>query len=71
MGPDEDTAWARMYHYYAYRQGDFLAHYHQRSNVETVFAMMKAKFGDDVRGKSLTAQCNEVLCKVIAHNSAC
>jgi transposase len=66
--PDEGTAWARMYHYFAYRQAEFLTHYHQRSNVETVFGMTKAKCGDDLRGKSFTAQCNEVLAKVIAHN---
>ena len=60
-----------MYHLFAYRRDDFLSHYHKRSNVETVFAMMKAKFGETLLSKSEVAQTNEVLAKVIAHNSAC
>ena len=66
--PPEGTAWARMYHLYSYRRDDFLTHYHRRSNVETVFAMIKAKFGDNLLGKSPEAQTNEVLAKVVAHN---
>lgn len=66
--PPEGTAWARMYHLFAYRREDFLEHYHRRSNVETVFAMMKAKFGDALLSKTDEAQTNEVLGKVIAHN---
>jgi transposase len=42
--------------------------YHQRSNVETTFSMIKAKFGGFVRSKGPQAQRNEVLCKVLAHN---
>jgi transposase len=66
--PPEGTAWAHMYHLFAYRRDEFLAHYHKRSNVETVFAMMKAKFGDNLLSKTEVAQTNEVLAKVIAHN---
>ncbi|HSH58221.1 MAG TPA: transposase [Acidimicrobiales bacterium] len=66
--PPEGTAWARMYHLFAYRRDEFLSHYHKRSNVETVFAMMKAKFGDNLLSKTEVAQTNEVLAKVIAHN---
>ncbi|MDP8975402.1 MAG: transposase [Actinomycetota bacterium] len=66
--PVESTAWARMYHLFAYRRDEFLEHYHKRSNVETVFAMMKAKFGDNLLSKTEDAQVNEVLGKVIAHN---
>lgn len=65
---DPDTAWARMYHLFAYRRAEFLTHYHKRSNVETVFAMIKAKFGDNLLGKTEEFQTNEVLGKVIAHN---
>ena len=45
--------------------------YHKRSNVETTFSMIKAKFGDGLRSKTVTAQKNEVLCKVLAHNLCC
>ena len=47
---------------------NFLAHYHKRSNVETAFSMIKAKFGSAVRSKKPVAQFNEILCKVICHN---
>lgn len=46
----------------------FQQHYHKRSNAETVFSMIKRKFGDSVRSKTLTAQVNEILCKILAHN---
>jgi transposase len=69
-GP-ESSAWVRMYHLFAYQRDTFLAHYHQRSNVETTFSMIKRKFGDSLRSKSTTGQVNEVLCKVIAHNLCC
>ena len=62
------SAWVRMYHLFAYQRDTFLSRYHQRSNVETTFSMIKAKFGDSLRSKSDTGQMNEVLCKVICHN---
>ena len=60
--------WSRMYHYYRYKRDDFNAHYHDRSNVETVFSMVKAKFDQKVRSKSPEAQTNEVYCKFLCHN---
>ncbi len=60
--------WEKMYHYFHLRREEFLAHYHQRSNVETCFAMIKAKFGQSVRSKTETAQVNEVLAKILCHN---
>ena len=66
--PSGTSAWALMYHQFAYERETFLRSYHKRSNVETVFSMMKAKFGDSVLSKSETGQVNEVLCKVLAHN---
>jgi len=41
-----------------YNREEFLAHYHKRSNVETAFSMIKAKFGDAVRSKSDIGQLN-------------
>lgn len=49
----------------------FLQQYHKRSNVESTFSMIKAKFGDSLRSKTETAQVNEALCKVPAHNICC
>ena len=45
-----------------------MQHYHKRSNAETVYSMIKAKFGSFVRAKTPIAQVNEVLCKVLCHN---
>lgn len=64
----EQSAWGRMYGYFMMNRDDFMAHFHRRSNVETVFSMCKAKFGDSVRCKSDTGMVNEVLAKVLCHN---
>ena len=63
-----DDLWKKLYHFYSYKREEFLAHYHRRSNVETTFAMIKAKFGEKLRCKTETAQINEALCKVLCHN---
>lgn len=42
--------------------------YHQRSNVESAFFMIKSKFSDYVRSKTDTACINEILLKLICHN---
>ena len=65
------AAWRRMWATFMLKQEEFLAHYHQRSNVEATFSAMKRKFGGAVRSKSHPAQVNEVLCKVLCHNLAC
>jgi transposase len=60
--------WNRLYHYYALNQDKFLEHYHRRSNVESTFFMIKSKFGGGLRSKTRTAQINESLSKILAHN---
>ena len=60
--------WSRMYHFYALNRAEFLKHYHKRSNIETTFHMIKSKFGQRLRSRTLTAQINEALCKVLCHN---
>lgn len=60
--------WKKMYHYFIFKQEEFLEHYHKRSNSETVFHMIKTKFRDNLRSKSKIAQINELLCKVLCHN---
>jgi transposase len=66
-GPKSEL-WTRMYNFYTERREEFLTHYHKRSNVETTFHMIKSKFGQRLRSKTLTAQINEALCKVLCHN---
>jgi transposase len=62
------SLWERMYFYFQFRREEFLKHYHQRSNIESTFAMVKAKFRDHVRSKTDVAMKNEVLCKFLCHN---
>jgi transposase len=69
--PTEDSVYMRMFHYYSLKRDEFLSHYHKRSNVETTFSMVKAKFGDSLRSKTDTAMINEALCKILCHNLCC
>jgi transposase len=61
----------KMFHFFQFKKEEFLAHYHQRSNIESTVMMIKSKFGDAVRSKSDVAAKNEVLCKVLCHNICC
>jgi transposase len=62
------SLWEKMFLYYNFRREEFLKHYHQRSNAESTFAMIKAKFRDHVRSRTDVAMTNEVLCKFLCHN---
>ncbi len=66
--PSRDGLWAKCFHYFSFKREEFLGHYHKRSNVESTFSMIKAKFGDAVRSKTDTAMRNEILCKILCHN---
>jgi transposase len=68
---EKNVLWRKAYHYYEFNREFFLQRYHKRSNVETTFSMIKAKFGDGLRSKTQTAQVNEALCKVLCHNIVC
>jgi transposase len=61
----------KCFHYFCLHREEFLQHYHQRSNAESTFSMVKRKFGDAVRSKSDTAMTNEVLAKLVCHNLCC
>lgn len=60
--------WNKMYHLFKFHEEEFRAHYHKRSNVETTFSMIKAKFGGNVKSKTDIAMTNEALCKIVCHN---
>jgi len=60
--------WRKMFHYFLLNRDEFLEHYHKRSNVETTFFMIKAKFNDLLKSKTRTAQINEMLLKILCHN---
>src|SRR5579871_1937794 len=59
--------WGKMYHYFKFREEDFRAHYHKRSNVENTFSIIKQKFGTYIRNRTEIAIKNEVYCKIIVH----
>jgi transposase len=64
----KSTTWKQMYSLYDNDREEFDSHYHQRSNVETVFSMMKAVFDVRLRAKSECAQRTELLAKALSHN---
>jgi transposase len=59
---DKTGLWTRLFHFFKYE------HYHKRSNSETVFSMVKSKFGERLRSKNRPAQVNELLLKFLCHN---
>lgn len=61
-------SFAKAFHAFCLNKDEYLSHYHQRSNVESTFSMVKRKFGDSVRAKTDTAMTNEVLAKFVCHN---
>jgi len=65
--PDPGTLLNRMVDKYLLHIEEYLDNYHQRSNVEATFHMIKC-FGEQLRSKNDIAQKNEVLCKLIGHN---
>ena len=60
--------WGMMKRFYDQHNEYFMAKYHKRSNAESVFSMMKRKFGHKLYSKSEAGQVNEILCKALAHN---
>ena len=60
--------WFKMWHLYHLNYEEWAAHYHKRSNVEATFSMIKMKFGPTVRSRTVDAQVNEVLAKILCHN---
>lgn len=67
----KSEVWKRLYHFYWFHHEEFKKHYHKRSNVESTFSMIKAKFGERLRMKGERARQNEVLLKVVCHNLCC
>ena len=64
----DNSLWDKHLAVFLLNQELFAEHYHQRSQVETTFAMVKDKYGSSVRGKTPTSQANGVLVKLLANN---
>jgi transposase len=63
--------WNKMLRYFKNNREGYLKHYHKRSNVETVFSMIKMRLGEFLKSKNYEAQKNELLMKFIVHNITC
>lgn len=64
----EGSAIRNLYYRFMADQEKFLRHYHQRSNVESVFGSLKSRFGNKLMFRTETAMVNEVLVKMLCHN---
>ena len=65
---DKLPIWNAMFKFFKDHKEEYMQHYHKRSNAESVFSMMKRKFGSNLRARNSLAQENEVLCKALCHN---
>ena len=65
---DKLPIWNAMFRFFRDHKEEYMRHYHKRSNAESVFSMMKRKFGSNLRARNSLAQENEVLCKALCHN---
>src|SRR4029077_13030771 len=64
-------AFEKAFHFFQFKQEEYLTRYHLRSNVESTFSAIKRKFGDSVMPRSDAGMVNEVLCKILCHNLTC
>jgi transposase len=64
-------AYERLFHLYRAHGDEYMRHYHQRSNVESVFSMLKRKFSCFVRSRHPVAMVNEAYGKLVCHNICC
>ncbi len=67
----DPSMWRKMYKYFINDFNHYMSRYHQRSNVETSFHMLKQCFGSYLMTKNLDANCNEVKIKALCHNLSC
>jgi transposase len=61
-------AWAELFKIFTEHYLTFATEYHQRSNIESAWSMIKRKFGDFCRCRTEQSQDAEILCKVLCHN---
>ncbi|MGI0055074.1 MAG: transposase [Thermoplasmata archaeon] len=62
------ASWAELYLLFEEHREEFERHFHQRSNVEAVFAAIKRKLGETLKSRDPTAQIHELLAKLLAYN---
>lgn len=60
--------WKQMFTLFNKYQAEFDKEYHKRSNIESVWSMIKARFGFNLKSMKEYTQDNEILLKVLCHN---
>jgi transposase len=66
--PKGSRIWQEMFQFAREFSDEFNTRYHQRSNVETTFHMLKMRFGDYLMTKNFVANQNEIKVRVLSHN---
>ena len=61
-------SWRTIFEKFTNKREEFMKIYHQRSNVETSFHMVKQPFGYNLMTKTKTANINEIKAKFLCHN---
>ncbi|MBI5046339.1 transposase [Candidatus Micrarchaeota archaeon] len=64
----KSEVWLKMLRLFHDNNYFFMQKYHKRSNIETVFSMIKKKLNPNLKSKDELAQKNELLCNLICHN---
>src|SRR3989344_6689829 len=70
-GTGNGLIWHTLWKFFKDRPQEFYECYHKRSNVESTFHMIKQKFNGFLMTRTYTANTNEILAKVVAHNICC
>jgi transposase len=60
--------WKEMFNEFFHHNEEYRPIYHQRSNVESTFHMVKQRFGHSLWTKTLQANVNELKARVLCHN---
>ena len=61
-------AWRSMIKLYREDRRMFDRHYHQRSQVESVYSVLKTVFGNHLTSRRRKAQRRELMCRVVVYN---
>jgi transposase len=66
--PKGSKLWKQMYQFFRKMPEEYNLHYHQRSNIETTFHMLKQRYGHRLLTKEFVANENEIKARVLCHN---
>ncbi len=67
-GSGSNGTWKTAFDMYHNDREEFDKQYHQRSNIETAFHMLKIRFGEKLSSRNFIANKNEMLTKILCHN---